>query len=323
MESIQLYVRMLLLLVCVCFQTTKSAQPWEHKGSTPFLKELIIGRCHEYLQLSRTNQLPAFTINVDCKEVWNRFRSAWAGKDNCAVKASDYNDFISIIHNDKSVKDKLLFYSGVQRLTQDFTQANENYVTLERTISGFIGNDLDFCGCTEESKTCVEGISYDTCKKCGEGVKDAKYIFWEVASRDFAKRSSGVTYVMLNGSKNGDQKAYHDRSFFKNYELPEISKLGRQGVVRKLVIFVVSDLDRKLREGCRNSDGSVTKLIQDARKQGIKKVRCYDEPRMIVNILCAKSPKAKECRCPKRKIYHFLVHQKRRIQGYHSLDGKN
>jgi len=254
-----------------------------------------------------------FTINLDCNQLWDRFRSAWAGKDNCAVKETDYNEFFSLVHNDKSVKDRLLFYSGVRRLTQDFTQTNENYVTLERTITGMIGNDLDFCGCTSESKTCVDGISYDTCKKCTGDAKDASYRFWEAASKNFAKRASGVSYVMLNGSKNADEKAYHKWSFFKNYELPELAKLGRQGVVRKLVIFVVSDLDRKMREGCKNSDGSVAVLIQDARKLGIKKVRCVDDPRMIINILCAKNPRAKQCRCTQKKMSRFLRQQRRKI----------
>ena len=94
-----------LFSLCVGIQATKAALPWQHKGTTPFLKEIVIGRCQEYLQISRINRIPAFTINVDCNRLWDRFRSAWAGKDNCAVKESDYDEFFSLVHNDKSVKD--------------------------------------------------------------------------------------------------------------------------------------------------------------------------------------------------------------------------
>lgn len=279
-----LYLLLFFSLICVHAKITK--KPWEYEGTTPFIKEIVLGRCHTYLELSATNRKESLNVDVNCSKLWETFRNVWANKNPCTINAASYKPFFSLISTNKTVKDQLLFYSGLRRLTGDLTAVNDNYFTLEKTISGFVADKLDWCGCVSPTKSCVNGINYG---KCSSTCKASSH-FWKAASTNFAKTAAGTAYVMMNGTKRGKETAYHKDSYFTRYELPT---LGRNGLVKKLVIMVAFDLGVPPKERCGTR--SIATLAADAKKYGIKSVRCIDNPRMIVSILCAKFPDAKQC----------------------------
>ena len=100
---------------------------------------LVIGRCQEYRQLSRTNRIPVFTIDMDCNELWKKFKSAWAGKDNCQVVESDFKEFFSLIHNSKPVDDRV--GEIMQKSSYKYIRVIENLMKVAQ-----LGQDKGYFG---------------------------------------------------------------------------------------------------------------------------------------------------------------------------------
>ena len=60
------------------------------QGSTPKIKEIVLGRCYEY-QLNTIG--PKADNWKDCNKIWKAFHKAFAHKNPCEPKSSDYEPF--------------------------------------------------------------------------------------------------------------------------------------------------------------------------------------------------------------------------------------
>ena len=60
------------------------------QGSTPKIKEIVLGRCYEY-QLKTIG--PKADKWQNCNEIWDAFHKAFAHKKPCKPKSSDYKPF--------------------------------------------------------------------------------------------------------------------------------------------------------------------------------------------------------------------------------------
>ena len=60
------------------------------QGSTPKIKEIVLGRCYEY-QLKTIG--PDANGWKDCGKIWEAFHKAFAHKNPCDPKSRDYEPF--------------------------------------------------------------------------------------------------------------------------------------------------------------------------------------------------------------------------------------
>ncbi len=84
-------------------------------GTTENLKEIVIGRCHEFFKINNCN----FDKSLfNCEKIWEKFSIPIIGKEPCSIKITDFNDFILEVDHQIPVN-KSLFWSGTYALAQE------------------------------------------------------------------------------------------------------------------------------------------------------------------------------------------------------------
>ncbi len=58
-------------------------------GTTKGLKEIFIGRCHEFFSIIQPKATPK-----NCTLLWNKFHNAFGYKDACNTRPANYQDFM-------------------------------------------------------------------------------------------------------------------------------------------------------------------------------------------------------------------------------------
>ncbi|XP_066918488.1 ADP-ribosyl cyclase/cyclic ADP-ribose hydrolase-like isoform X3 [Clytia hemisphaerica] len=259
-----------LLLLASLYRSTHSA------GTTPGLKEVFIGRCWQYQSISEHNKLPELKVNINCTKLWLAFYDSFAFKDPCTVGVDDYKTFFYMLHTSRKIKNAL-FWSGMHDLVTDFTFINDDYIVIGDTLTGYLLNNLNWCGGTD-----ADGLNSTSCSKTCNVMTPA----WTLASSEFAKRSTETAKVLLNATRANNKDAYADGSFFRTVEMPELQ-------VDKLVVYLASSIGKEVRERCADSI-SMENIRADAEAKNIQ-VECIDQPSLVLNVYCLKYPKAKEC----------------------------
>ena len=61
------------------------------KGSTLNIKEIVLGRCHEF----QNKNMGSPTWKADCKSIWDAFYIGFAHKDPCKLTQADYKPFFA------------------------------------------------------------------------------------------------------------------------------------------------------------------------------------------------------------------------------------
>jgi len=278
----QLTRTLVLLILHICHHiSTVTAGIWETNGTTPNIKEIIIGRCWQYQAIVKLNRLDSLTMDVNCTEVWEAFHNVVKFKDSCTLTKEDYMPVFDLMQRKKKLKDKTMFWSGTNELVHNvMCVTSDRYITLEDTLPGYIFDKLNWCG----SLSSPDGIEYHDCSKA---VKCKAYRpLWEAASEQFSKLAEGVAYVMINGTRKGGRPTYYKDSFFRSVEMPQIN-------IDKLVVLVVSDIDEQPIERC--GEGSLLTLDEDAKNRNAT-TECHHDPKFVLRILCAKYPEADQCR---------------------------
>ncbi|XP_065670178.1 ADP-ribosyl cyclase/cyclic ADP-ribose hydrolase isoform X2 [Hydra vulgaris] len=279
MQPLQSFA-LLLTLSIVC-----GMKPYDFKGTTPGIKEIILGRCAQFQQINPLNRVPELYMDVDCMKVWKLFSNSFAFKSTCngELKEKDYAPFFNLMSR-KPLVDRTLFWSKTYEIAHHYTTVQNNLYTLEDTFQGYLVNGLKWCGC----KNCKDGIDFNNCdNNCSFNTSGP---FWRTASRLLAENAKGTAYVMVNGTTSSDSVAYSQTSFFGSIELPTMGKMKK---VKQLVVVVVNDLGKTPKEKC--GKGTVNELVSDAISAGITDVKCIDQPRDTLFLLCAKYPNAREC----------------------------
>lgn len=252
------------------------------QGSTPKIKEIVLGRCYEY-QLKTIG--PKADKWQNCNEIWDAFHKAFAHKKPCEPKSSDYKPFFEATGMQELSKS--LFWSGTYKVAHVYSDSGDRYTTLEDTLAGYLVNGLTWCGKKTDPPS-SDGIDYDSCPD--RSVCDYTTPFWGLASETFARHARGIARVLLNGSRvdsNGKPTPYRRDSFFAKYELPNL----QVDKVSELMIIVAHT--RSIPTGCDTD--SIGMLKKDAKKRNIKKVTCYDDPNDVRHILCTDKPFSLRC----------------------------
>ncbi|XP_078381093.1 ADP-ribosyl cyclase/cyclic ADP-ribose hydrolase-like [Oculina patagonica] len=262
-------------------------QSFQDKGSTPRIKEIVIGRCYDY-------QFKKFGLNTttwkNCSKIWDALHGGFAFKNPCNLTFADYKPYFDEVEM-AEIHNKSLFWSGTYKAVHSYSEFDVRFTTLEDTMAGWIVNELTFCGNGNLSRNTTDGIDYDSCPKWSRSC-DYTTPFWGQASKKFAEHARGIVRVMLNGSRvSGDGNhipAYKRDSFFGKYELPsfQVEK------ITELMIIVVHTINGTEYEKCGKK--SIKLLRDDAKDRGIT-VSCHDDPDDVRHILCADHPYSREC----------------------------
>ncbi|KAI1238200.1 hypothetical protein IHE44_0012917 [Lamprotornis superbus] len=105
-----------------------------------------------------------------------------------------------------------LFWSKTGELAHRYTKSNQNFLTLEDTLLGYMADKVSWCG-----DPSAPGINYESCPKRSECESNPGSVFWKMASKMFAEAACGVVQVMLNGSVEAG--AFRSSSIFGSIEV--------------------------------------------------------------------------------------------------------
>ncbi|XP_054855719.1 ADP-ribosyl cyclase/cyclic ADP-ribose hydrolase 1-like isoform X2 [Eublepharis macularius] len=186
-------------------KTTTGTLRWKGKGTTPNLKEVILGRCYNYITIVNPE-----LSSKDCHNIWMRLLSAFMYKHPCSMREEDYYPLMNMARHSIPCN-KSLFWSKTNNLVHRYTKANHDFITLEDTLLGYIADDITWCGSSDL------GINYNSCPKRNECESNPSSMYWKMASKMFAEAACGTVQVMLNGSI--DNGAFRNDSIFGSVEI--------------------------------------------------------------------------------------------------------
>ena len=116
--------------------------------------------------------------------------------------------------------------------------------------------------------------------------------FWEAASTNFAKRSSGIATVILNGTR--ETGAISNSSVFFKHELPNLEPPR----VSKVLVYMLVAPGMATLASCVERKSLLT--LQTILATKSIPFECVDNPSFLFYYLCFLSPDASECK------RHFL-----------------
>uniref|UniRef100_A0A8C4YB22 ADP-ribosyl cyclase/cyclic ADP-ribose hydrolase n=1 Tax=Gopherus evgoodei TaxID=1825980 RepID=A0A8C4YB22_9SAUR len=207
----------------------------------------------------------------NCTEIWEAFRKAFINKDPCNILPSDYELFINLaLHT--IPPNKSLFWENNHLLVTSYSDRTRRYMPLCDTLIGSFGDFLNWCGQANDT-----GFNYDSCPNTEECENNAVESFWKIASITYAKQSSGVIYVMLNGSAIGG--AYPVKGFFADYEVPNFQK----DRISRIEIWVMDDIGGPDLDSCGR--GSVQILEERLKTMGYD-ITCIDNYKSVLLLKC-------------------------------------
>ncbi|KAJ8397482.1 hypothetical protein AAFF_G00437580 [Aldrovandia affinis] len=169
-------------------------------GTTSNLKEIVIGRCYNYVTLVNPSS------RYDCEEIWREFEEAVLRRAPCDVAVRDYRRMFRAAPQslpcDRVISLSCLClisscYSGARLVTLcTNTLRLPRFWTLEDTLVGYMFNDLIWCGQEERNR----GFDFSSCPVWSTCVNHPVYSLWKKASENFAAAACGNITVLLNGS---------------------------------------------------------------------------------------------------------------------------
>ncbi|KAM9330365.1 ADP-ribosyl cyclase/cyclic ADP-ribose hydrolase 2 [Gastrophryne carolinensis] len=242
----------------VCLEGADQGK-WKGPGTTANLKEIIIGRCHDYIELVNPS-----VGKKNCSSIWTAFESAFVNKDPCSVFPSDYELYINLTLHDIPAN-KSLFWENNKELVHKLSDRARRYMPLGDILIGWLADNLHFCGSTTGT-----GIDYDSCPTSEECEHNAEMSFWRIASVTYAKYSSGEIQIMLNGSTPSG--GFPVPSFLADYEIPNFQK----DKATKINIWVMDDIGGVNVDSCGKNSTSLLESILTARQF---QYQCFDNYR--------------------------------------------
>ncbi|XP_034861159.1 ADP-ribosyl cyclase/cyclic ADP-ribose hydrolase 2 [Mirounga angustirostris] len=240
----------LLLLLVVAGAAGAAGARWRGEGTTPHLQSIILGRCAEYVALLNPDQR-----DKNCTAIWEAFKVV-LDKDPCSVFPSDYDLLINLSRH-SIPRDKSLFWEDNHLLVTSYSENARRLVPLCNVLYGTIGDFLSWC--RQEN---ASGLDYQSCPTSEDCENNPVDSFWKRASMQYSKDSSGVIYVMLNGSTPSG--AYPVKGFFADFEIPYFQK----DKITRIEVWVMHDIGRPKVESC--GEGTVKILEERLKKMGFQ-----------------------------------------------------
>ncbi|NWH75772.1 CD38 hydrolase, partial [Piaya cayana] len=179
---------------------------WTDRGTTKNLQEVILGRCYSYV-MARYPELG----DKDCLKIWESLKQAFIYKNPCNITPEDYQPLMELATHPIPCN-KSLFWSKTNDLAHRYTKSNQDFLTLEDTLLGYMADRVSWCGDPSDP-----GINYESCPKRSECESNPSSVFWKMASKMFAEAACGVVQVMLNGSIEAG--AFKSSSIFGSIEI--------------------------------------------------------------------------------------------------------
>ncbi|NXN10710.1 CD38 hydrolase, partial [Indicator maculatus] len=113
---------------------------WKNRGTTKNLQEVVLGRCYNYV----TARYPELG-DKDCLKIWDSLKHAFIYKNPCNITSEDYQPLMELA-NHAIPCNKSLFWSKTNDLVHRYTKSNQNFLTLEDTLLGYIADRVSWCG---------------------------------------------------------------------------------------------------------------------------------------------------------------------------------
>ncbi|KAM7154853.1 ADP-ribosyl cyclase/cyclic ADP-ribose hydrolase 2 [Molossus nigricans] len=239
----------LLLLLASGSAGTAGAQ-WSGPGTTPQLQRIFLGYCAEYLEL-----LNPQLRDKNCTAIWEAFQTV-LDKDPCSVLPSDYDLYINLSRH-SIPRNKSLFWENNQYLVISYAENGLRMMPLHDVLYGRMGALLSWCRQQNGS-----GLDYQSCptsKDCEDNAVDS---FWKRVSVQYSVDSSGVIYIMLNGSEPSG--TYFKKGFLADYEIPYLQK----DKITRIEIWVMHEIGGPNLESC--GEGSVKILEERLQELGFQ-----------------------------------------------------
>jgi hypothetical protein len=83
----------------------------DSNSSTLNLKEIVLGRCHDFFNTIHKNDCSLDANAYNCTLIWNTFAKIVIGKNPCELKIEDFNEFFK--YTDHLISEnQSLFWSG-------------------------------------------------------------------------------------------------------------------------------------------------------------------------------------------------------------------
>ncbi|KAM5271700.1 ADP-ribosyl cyclase/cyclic ADP-ribose hydrolase 2 [Ctenodactylus gundi] len=215
---------------------------WSGEGTSRHLQSIVLGRCAEYVAL-----LSPTPGGKNCTAIWEAFKVV-LDKDPCSVFPSDYDLFINLSWH-SIPRDKSLFWENNHLLVTSYAENTRRFMPLCDVLYGRVGDFLSWC--RQEN---ASGLDYQSCPTSEDCENNPVDSYWKRASIQYSRDSSGVIYVMLNGSE--PTGAYPVKGFFADYEIPYFQK----DKITRIEIWVMHEIGGPNVESC--GEGSV-KILED------------------------------------------------------------
>ncbi|XP_012579524.1 PREDICTED: ADP-ribosyl cyclase/cyclic ADP-ribose hydrolase 2 [Condylura cristata] len=251
------------------------ARGWHGQGSHPHLQSLFMGRCAQYLDLLS----PEERRDKNCTAIWEAFQVVFY-KDPCNVTFSDYDLFINLSRH-SIPRDKALYWENNHLLVTSFSDNTRRFVPLCDVLYGRVGDFMSWCGHKNGS-----GLDYESCPTMQDCENNPVDSYWKRASMQYAEDSSGVIYVMLNGSE--PTGAYPLKGFFADYEIPYFKKEK----ITRFEIWVMHEIGGPIVESC--GEGSVNVLENRLKGMGFQ-YSCINDYAPVKLLKCVDHSSHPDC----------------------------
>nr|XP_020735488.1 ADP-ribosyl cyclase/cyclic ADP-ribose hydrolase 2 [Odocoileus virginianus texanus] len=225
------------------------------------------------------NKRVLFCRDKNCTAIWEAFKVV-LDKDPCSVRPSDYDLFINLSRH-SIPRDKSLFWENNHLLVTSYAESGRRVVPLCNVLYGRLGDFLNWCRQTNAS-----GLDYQSCPTSEDCENNPVDSFWRSASIQYARDSSGVISVMLNGSEPAG--AYPVKGFFADFEIPYLQK----DKITRIEIWVMHDIRGPKVESC--GEGSVKLLEERLGKLGFQ-YSCIDDYLPVKLLQCLEHSTHPDC----------------------------
>nr|XP_030720118.1 ADP-ribosyl cyclase/cyclic ADP-ribose hydrolase 2 isoform X1 [Globicephala melas] len=247
---------------------------WSGQGTTPHLQSIFLGRCAEYIAV-----LSPELRDKNCTAIWEAFKLV-LDKDPCSVLPSDYDLFINLSRH-SIPRDKSLFWENNHLLVTSYAENGRRFMPLCNVLYGMVGDFLSWCRQKNAS-----GLDYQSCPTSEDCENNPVDSYWKSASIQYAKDSSGVINVMLNGSE--PTGAYPVKGFFADFEIPHLQK----DKITRIEIWVMHEIGGTNVESC--GEGSVKILEERLEKMGFQ-YSCINDYKPVKLLQCVQHSTHPDC----------------------------
>ncbi|KAF3703748.1 ADP-ribosyl cyclase/cyclic ADP-ribose hydrolase 1 [Channa argus] len=159
--------------ICLVLLHSCSAQLRAQLGTTPNIKQIVVGRCYNYITLINPR------LRCDCEAIWRQFEEAVMRQSSCNVTMEDYHDMFNAVPQSWPC-DRFLFWSKTRTLMHSYAAVVRDVWTLEDTLVGYMFNDLIWCGQEDDSALVRSGQHPDIIQSIPCGDKPPKIMFGSV-----------------------------------------------------------------------------------------------------------------------------------------------